>query len=432
MKFTAGASCDFTHGGWRDPSVPYKIDDKGAKVMRPSEGKEVWRDTAPLSLLNERSCAKGDAKVRYSRPHVIEQWTQMVSDGYFEDGPLRLALYGMRTDLKMKVYEWHAEPLTLPRELVLQDDYGERVLGEMARADSVAYALKRAIQKTYKREGKGNAKAFEDLIAYAQRRFWHDTHDAWGMLLRQMAELSPRDGAGWPVLQRAWWAALRKQGEASLTAAIGGLDTDAEALRRQVDAEQSFQNALYMILATEAEKTAREAAKKSKKAGKRKSTGKSTRSACTMTPAAEMTEERKASPAHAFVGIVRGWNETQKGRLAVLRRNAGEPLREARGVTWIYDLMNDFERIYGDETLFLTATLIALDRPFSEKRAFVHRLAGPHDGGDEGRAGRKCREPGAALRDSLGRRLRSWAGRGRAAVPPAPNREDDRVKRHRH
>lgn len=76
------------------------------------------------------------------------------------------------------------------------------------------------------------------------------------------------------------------------------------------------------------------------------------------------TSEAKSSPAHAFTGIVRGWNKDQKGRLAVLRRNAGEPLKEARGITWMYDLLNDFERGYGDETLFLIATLIALDRPY--------------------------------------------------------------------
>ncbi len=266
MKFIAGASCDFTNGGWRDPSVPYKIDDKGPKVMRPQEGKAVWRDTAPLALLNARSYAGGDSKIEFRRPQIIEQWAQMTQDRYIEPGPLRLKLYGMRTDLKMKVFEWHAEPMALPCDLVLQDQYATRVQTEMERAGSVEYALKRAVQKTYKREGKGNAKAYEDLIAYAQRQFWHDIHSAWETLLTQMAALNPMDEEGWGRVQRVWWTALRKQGEAALAAAIGSLDTDAEALRRQVDAELSFQNALYVLLATDSEKAAREAAKKNKKA----------------------------------------------------------------------------------------------------------------------------------------------------------------------
>ena len=87
------------------------------------------------------------------------------------------------------------------------------------------------------------------------------------------------------------------------------------------------------------------------------------------------TGETKLPPGQAFVGIVRGWEETQKGRLAILRRNAGEPLKDARGVTWIYDLLNSFGGVYGDETLFLTATLIALDRPFLKKeRSFTGSL----------------------------------------------------------
>jgi CRISPR type I-E-associated protein CasB/Cse2 len=87
------------------------------------------------------------------------------------------------------------------------------------------------------------------------------------------------------------------------------------------------------------------------------------------------TIEIKLPPAQAFVGIVRGWEETHKGRLAILRRNAGEPLKDARRVTWIYDLLNSFGGVYGDEMLFLTAALIALDRPFLKKeRSFTGSL----------------------------------------------------------
>jgi len=83
----------------------------------------------------------------------------------------------------------------------------------------------------------------------------------------------------------------------------------------------------------------------------------------------------RPSPAQSFAGVVRGWHTDQKGRLAMLRRNAGEPLAEARGITWMYVLLNDFGRGldgqgrgYDDETLFLTATLLAFDRKYLEGR----------------------------------------------------------------
>ena len=80
-------------------------------------------------------------------------------------------------------------------------------------------------------------------------------------------------------------------------------------------------------------------------------------------------------PAQAFAGIVRGWHAEQKGRLAILRRNSGEPLGKAHGITWFYGLLNDFGRGvdgqgkgYEDATLFLTATLLAFDRKYLEGR----------------------------------------------------------------
>ena len=119
------------------------------------------------------------------------------------------------------------------------------------------------------------------------------------------------------------------------------------------------------------------------------------------------TAEIKSSSARVFTDIVRGWQADQKGRLAVLRRNAGEPLAQARGVTWIYDLLNRFGNLYGDETLFLTATLLAFDRPFLENKPY------PPQTGSFGRtmaalknqAGGKFRKPGAALCHPAGRRL---------------------------
>ena len=267
MKFAAGASCDFTLGGWSDPQVPYKIDNNGPKVMRPQEGRQVWRDTGPLALLSKKTYKSGDVTVQFARPQVIEQWTQMMQI-YDQEKTLKLALYGMRTDLKMKVFEWYRETLILPAELVMNGTFAARIQAEMERAGSIAYALKRAVQKTYMREGKGNAKAFDELIAYAHRQFWNDVHPAWETLLRESAPLTPADEKAWRQSQKKWWSNLRDKGEAALRSAIGSLDTDAGALKRQVEAEQSFQTALYIHLATEQEKAEREAARKTKKSAK--------------------------------------------------------------------------------------------------------------------------------------------------------------------
>ena len=111
------------------------------------------------------------------------------------------------------------------------------------------------------------------------------------------------------------------------------------------------------------------------------------------------TGENKTSPARAFTDIVRGWHIDQKGRLAVLRRNAGEPLAQARGVTWIYDHLNRFGGLYGDEALFLTATLLAFDRPFLENKPYPPRT------GSFGRTMATLRNQAGANSESLERRF---------------------------
>ena len=270
MKFAAGASCDFI---WRDPHVPYKIDDKGPKVMRPQEDKDVWRDTAPLALLNQRDYTQGGAAIQFRRPAVIDQLVQMTQAEYIDKGPLRLTLYGMRTDLKMKVFEWHRTTLSLPKPLVLQDKFHGEVQREMERAGDAAYALRKAVKMTFDREGEGNKAAFDSLAAYAQRQFWADLRPNYDHFLQEIAPLSASQKEEWDTARGRWWAAIRRGGKAALEQAIGDLDADAGALRRQVLAEKSFSNALFRLLMTDDEKAARDADKKTKAGTKKTKQG---------------------------------------------------------------------------------------------------------------------------------------------------------------
>lgn len=74
----------------------------------------------------------------------------------------------------------------------------------------------------------------------------------------------------------------------------------------------------------------------------------------------------KLASARAFVDAVREWHETDKGRLATLRRCAGDTIAEAldqgRRIAWFFQLLNRFGGMYGEENVFLVATLLAFDR----------------------------------------------------------------------
>lgn len=107
----------------------------------------------------------------------------------------------------------------------------------------------------------------------------------------------------------------------------------------------------------------------------------------------------KLAPARAFVDAVREWHVTDKGRLATLRRCAGDTIAEAldqgRGIAWFFQLLDRFGGTYGEENVFLVATLLAFDR--------------------------RTLDGGPAFRGSFGRTM--------AAFKARPDTSDDSVER---
>jgi len=265
MKFSAGWSTRFE---WRDPHVPYRIGKEGATVLRPRDGREIWRDVGALALLRHTEASGRD--VAFERPAVVTQFSKFAEDGLLrEDVPLQLAIYGMRTDLKMKVFEWHRERLNLPAPLLWKQQFHGTAENEMKRAEDVAYALGRAIKHTYPRDGAGNDNAFETLIARTHRDFWqrlrpHYT-DAPDSLLHRLAPLQPeRDKDEIATAQSDWHKALSQVARRVLDTAISGLDTDGEALKRQIEARRNFEARLWALLHPEAAAKKRKAKQQEK------------------------------------------------------------------------------------------------------------------------------------------------------------------------
>jgi hypothetical protein len=163
MKFKAGASCDFT---WRDPNVPYKASSNTEwTVMRPQEGRDIWRDTGPLALLHEGAYKGEKGEVRFARPSVVNQFALLVRDNRIDrNTPLSLTAYGMRIkDLKMNFQEWRKESLEVPVPLVIDTNFQIAAQRAMDKADQAEYHLKRAIKKVYPRDASSNSQALEYL-----------------------------------------------------------------------------------------------------------------------------------------------------------------------------------------------------------------------------------------------------------------------------
>jgi CRISPR system Cascade subunit CasB len=80
----------------------------------------------------------------------------------------------------------------------------------------------------------------------------------------------------------------------------------------------------------------------------------------------------------SFLERIRAFRETDRGRLAALRRAAGETIGTARNVTWIYSVLLS-HGITGDvdqEIYFMVACLFAFDKEALERGMFFKKNLG--------------------------------------------------------
>jgi CRISPR system Cascade subunit CasB len=68
--------------------------------------------------------------------------------------------------------------------------------------------------------------------------------------------------------------------------------------------------------------------------------------------------EAALEAARAFAAEVTDLRETDRGKFAILKRNTGNTLAEARGIAWFYRLLNKYAHRRDEEIYFLVATLI--------------------------------------------------------------------------
>jgi hypothetical protein len=219
----------------------------------------VWRDIGPLALLQARDYGK-EEPVRFERPRLVDQFAQLVQDGVLPKGlPLRLTVYGLRTDMNAKVFEWQKERLApVPAPLLWQSDLHRTAQEEIERAGSVAYELARAIKRMYPRDANGNKSGFDVLIGQAQRQFWAALRSDYETLLERLAPLEPdEDAEAVAAARAAWHQRVRTVARDTLSAAIDDLDTDARAIERQVRTRRLFFAALANLFATSEQRAAR-------------------------------------------------------------------------------------------------------------------------------------------------------------------------------
>jgi len=227
-------------GGWQDPHVAYRYTAKGPSPLRPQEGRPLWQDTGPLLLLRQEDFEGAGGKVRYQRPYVVQQRQQLVMDGLIERRqPIQVEASGLRTDGKMKIFEWQREALSLPAEVFLDPRSPAQVQEAIEAAARIDFHLKRATRMLYPRDGGGNAKAFESLFRRLEEAYWGDLHAAFvDVYLPLLVGQDPGDVTAPEDLRIKWAEVLTRVARKGFDAHVDGLDADGDALRRLVEARR--------------------------------------------------------------------------------------------------------------------------------------------------------------------------------------------------
>ncbi len=244
MKFEKGDSTRLT---WIDANLAYRHGKDKTAPVRMRENRPLWRDAGPLLLLNEGKHGQNDKKISFTRPDVINAAFEVkeIND------PLVIQVYGMRTDMKMKVFEWVKSFWAVPSKLGRSTRLGDLVQQELARSEQAADHLRSCIKALYPRGGSGNKNALRTIVARCERTYWQHLESSFHPLMEAFATLNP-DAPDDPellaVIARDWRDAISITTQQQFEICAEDMDADSDALERQVRARSRLNNKLKEVL----------------------------------------------------------------------------------------------------------------------------------------------------------------------------------------
>ncbi len=158
---------------WDDPNVAYRFSKKGRSPIRFNINRPIWRDYGPLLMYKQKIFKSSDKKIEFRRPEVISQYLQYKSSSSKpSDSHVDVSIYGMRTDLKAKIFEWQKETLSGNTRILNSDKASIILKNGMEAADTVAYYLKRGISFLAQGKQGKNKKALQTLQNLAGWEYW--------------------------------------------------------------------------------------------------------------------------------------------------------------------------------------------------------------------------------------------------------------------
>jgi CRISPR system Cascade subunit CasA len=238
---------DKTRLKWIDANVAYRFEKDNIKPLRIKENSPLWRDAGSLLLVNGYERGKGKNRSFLQRPDAVHQAFEIESSL----DKLVVQTYGMRTDMKMKVFEWIRSVFSVPTKLGRSTRLGALVQRELDLADSVAWYLRIAIKNLSPNVAQKDKKTLGTIIDRSEQSYWKHLEKHFLPLMEAFSRLDP-DAPDNPdlikVTAEEWRNSVRSISSQQFEFAAKDMDSNGEALERIVFSRNWFNRNVEGVL----------------------------------------------------------------------------------------------------------------------------------------------------------------------------------------
>ena len=224
MIFEMGESRPKDAAFWQDPFAAYRIREKQGPVpIRPNEGRAVWREYSSLFLPQRASTS-------FLRPSVIDQLEEL-GDGlpYDEETPLPFITTGLRTDMKMKIWEWESSGFLVPPSMLSNPFTAVKVENGLDFAAKCDFIIKSTFRQYF--GGDGKSERSSSLKMRMSQRYWKRLASPFDVFIHSLAFATDLDNPYHTWLDIVQDTAIEEFG--SISEFVGA---DAVTLRERVQA----------------------------------------------------------------------------------------------------------------------------------------------------------------------------------------------------
>jgi hypothetical protein len=244
MRFAKGDSTRFS---WIDANLAYRYESERVAPIRLRENRSLWRDAGPLLLLEDTEHGRGQNRVSFKRPDVVEQAFRLHIDGV----PACIYAYGMRTDMNMKIFEWAKAVWMVPLALGRSTRLGSLVYREMDRAEQAGRDLRGGIRSLRPGNGARAKDPLKSIASRCERAYWRGLEREFVPLMHAIAALDPSAVDDLDLITattKGWREAIRNLALAQFEVGAKDMDADGDALERLAKARARLQGNLRRVL----------------------------------------------------------------------------------------------------------------------------------------------------------------------------------------